>query len=80
VTSNAFAYPKLKPHYQYSEFDYFYPHHWDHRYWNARRGQKDMDMVMATVKVTALVASSVGYIGYSCRTIGSVSSSMRRTG
>jgi len=25
VTSNAFAYPKLEPHYQYSEFDYFYP-------------------------------------------------------
>ena len=29
-----------------------------------------MDMVMATVKLTALVASSVGYIGYGCRTIG----------
>jgi len=39
-----------------------------------------MDMVMATVKVTALVGSSVGYIGYGCRTIGYVSSSMRRTG
>ena len=39
-----------------------------------------MDMVMATVKVTAFMTNSIGYIGYGCRTIGYVSSSMRRTG
>lgn len=80
MTSNALVYPKLKPTTNIQNLTFTLKYHWDHGYWNARRGEKDMDMVMATVKVTALVASSVGYIGYGCRTIGYVSSSMRRTG